>query len=382
MEQGDQGGWHQYKLMRTATSANAAYRESFAYSNDVHNVTPQRVLFRPGAIADIDQEIACLGSQRCLVISTPGRMGMAQQVADLIGARCAGIHAEAKSHIPIEVVRQAQSKMASLGVDCMVAIGGGASIGLAKAVALETKLPFVVIPTTYSGSEMTGFCGITADGVKRMHKSLFMLARTVIYDPELTIRLPIAVTVPSAMNALAHCIDALYAQTTSPLTACAAIEGLRVITQSLQRVRQTPLDLTARSDLLYGAYLGGAALSGGFALQHRLAQLIGGALGLPHADAHAAILPYVVAFNAPFAQQADERIAATLQVSHAAVGLYDFAIAVGSPLGLKSLGMNESAIEHCTQLVMNDDNGLNPRPLEADALRGLITDAFHGCQPR
>lgn len=157
MEQGDKGCWHQYELMRTAISAIAAHREPFAYSNDVNNVTPHRVLFRPGAIADIDQEIARLGSQRCLVISTPGRMGMAQQVADLIGTRCAGIHAEAISHIPIEVVRQAQSKMASLGVDCMVAIGGGASIGLAKAVALETNLPFVVIPTTYSGSEMTGW---------------------------------------------------------------------------------------------------------------------------------------------------------------------------------------------------------------------------------
>ena len=306
---------------------------------------------------------------------------MAQQVADLIGARCAGIHAEAKSHIPIELVRQTQSNMASMGVDSMVAIGGGASIGLAKAIALESKLPFVVIPTTYCGSEMTGFCGITVDGVKRMHKSVSMLAQSVIYDPELTLQLPLAVTVPSAMNALAHCIDALYVQTTSPITSCAAIEGLRFITQSLGRVCEAPLDPGARRDLFFGAYLGGAALTGGFALQHRLAQLIGGALGLPHADAHAAILPYVVAFNAPFAQKADEQIARILEVSYAGAGLYDFAISVGSPLGLKSLGMDESAIELCTQLVIKDDNGLNPRPLDVEAVRQLITDAFHGQRP-
>jgi len=367
--------------MSTSTSVISTHRESFAYSSDVHNVTPHRVLFRSGAVAEIEHEIARLDSKRCLVISTPGRITMAQQVADLMGARCAGIHAEAKSHIPIELVRQTQSNMASIGVDSLVAIGGGASIGLAKAIALESNLPFVVIPTTYCGSEMTGFCGITVDGVKRMHKSLSMLAQSVIYDPDLTLQLPLTVTVPSAMNALAHCIDALYVQTTSPITSCAAIEGLRVITQSLRRVRETPLDLGARSELFYGAYLGGAALTGGFALQHRLAQLIGGALGLPHADAHAAILPYVVAFNAPFAPQADDHIARTLEVNHAGAGLYDFAISVGSPLGLKSLGMKESAIELCTQLVIKDDNKLNPRPLDAEAVRQLITDAFHGRRP-
>jgi alcohol dehydrogenase class IV len=146
-------------------------------------------------------------------------------------------------------------------------------------------------------------------------------------------------------------------------------------------VCEAPLDPGARRDLFFGAYLGGAALTGGFALQHRLAQLIGGALGLPHADAHAAILPYVVAFNAPFAQKADEQIARILEVSYAGAGLYDFAISVGSPLGLKSLGMDESAIELCTQLVIKDDNGLNPRPLDVEAVRQLITDAFHGQRP-
>jgi alcohol dehydrogenase class IV len=318
---------------------------------------------------------------RCLVISTPGRGEMAERVKHLLGERCAGIHAEAKSHIPMEVVREAQGKIRTFGVDCMVAIGGGASIGLAKAIALETRIPFAVIPTTYSGSEMTGFCGITTDGVKRMHKSPDMIARTVIYDPELTVGLPAAVTVPSAMNALAHCVDALYVSTTSPITACAATEGLRVIILSLKKVLANPRDIGARSDLLYGAYLGGAALTGGFALQHRLAQLLGGALGLPHADAHAAVLPYVIAFNAPFAPRADARIAAAFNVDNAAAGLYDFAVSIGSPLGLQVLGMKESDIGRCTQIVIDNDNGLNPRPLERDGVRKLIECAFHGLRP-
>jgi maleylacetate reductase len=365
----------------TTTSTTGVLQEPFSYSGDVHNVTPRRVVFGPGTLSQIGTEVANLGATRCLVISTPGRGGMAERVANLLGQACAGIHADAKSHIPIEVVREAQVKIKALGVDCMVAVGGGASIGLAKAIALETRIPFIVIPTTYSGSEMTGFCGITSDGVKRMHKSLDMIARTVIYDPELTVSLPAKVTVPSAMNGLAHCVDALYVSTTSPLTACAAVEGLRVISQSLKRVLAKPNDIDARSDLMYGAYLGGAALTGGFALQHRLAQLIGGALELPHADAHAAVLPYVVAFNSPFAKRADARIAAALNVADASAGLYDFALSVNSPLGLRTLGMKESDIDRCVNIVIENDNGLNPRPLERSGLRKLLECAFEGARP-
>ncbi|MEN3363893.1 MAG: maleylacetate reductase [Burkholderiales bacterium] len=367
--------------MSTMRDTSRSLQQPFSYSSDVDNVTPRRVVFSPGAFAQVGVEVESLGGTRCLVISTAGRGAMAERVAALLGSRCAGIHADAKSHIPIEVVREAQGKIGALGVDCMVAIGGGAAIGLAKAIALETKIPFIVIPTTYSGSEMTGFCGITIDGVKRMHKSPDMIARTVIYDPELTLGLPLAVTVPSAMNSLAHCIDALYVSTTSPIIACAAAEGMRVIVQSLKKVLAAPGDIDARSDLLYGSYLGGAALTGGFALQHRLAQLLGGALHLPHADAHAAVLPYVVAFNASYVPRTDARIAAAFNVDDAAGGLYDFARSVGSPLGLRQLGMKESDIDRSVDIVVENDNGLNPRPLDRTGLRKLIEAAFEGQRP-
>jgi alcohol dehydrogenase class IV len=367
--------------MSTATGTTGLLQEPFSYSGDVHNTTPRRVVFGPGTLSQLAAEVTNLGGTRCLVISTPGRGIMAERVASLLGQVCAGVHADAKSHIPIEVVREAQTKIKALGADCMVAVGGGASIGLAKATALETRIPFIVIPTTYSGSEMTGFCGITIDGVKRMHKSADMIARAVIYDPELTVSLPVNVTVPSAVNALAHCVDALYVSTTSPITACAAVEGLRVVVQSLRKVLVRPCDIGARSDLMYGAYLGGVALTGGFALQHRLAQLIGGALGLAHADAHAAILPYVVAFNAPFAGRADARIAAALNVENGAAGLYEFALSVESPLGLRTLGMKESDIDRCVEIAIENDNGLNPRPLDRNGVRKLLECAFEGLRP-
>lgn len=367
--------------MRTAIDAVQLPQEPFSYSGEVHNATPHGVVFGPGAFKTVGAEVEKLGATRCLVISTPGRSAIAERIRDILGQSCVDVHANAKSHIPIDVVRDAQVKIKALEVDCMVAIGGGASIGLAKAIALETGLPFIAIPTTYSGSEMTGFCGITVDGVKRMHKSARMLARVVIYDPELTLGLPADITMASAMNALAHCVDALYVSTSSPITKHTAVEGLRVITQSLKAVLARPREIGPRSDLLYGAYLGGAALTGGFALQHRLAQLIGGALELSHADAHAAILPYVIAFNAPFAPRANARIAAVFNADNAAAWLYDFAVSVGSPLGLKVLGMKESDIDRCAGLVIENNNGFNPRPLDRNGIRKLIECAFYGLSP-
>ena len=145
--------------------------------------------------------------------------------------------------MPVELVRSGVQKAASSDADCLVAIGGGAAIGLCKGIAYETGLPIIAIPTTYCGSEMTGYCGMTSDGVKRMHESLAMRPSVVIYDAELSMSLPPSTSASSAMNALAHCIDAVYLPSLSPLLAPAAVEGARIVATTLPALLADPDDL-------------------------------------------------------------------------------------------------------------------------------------------
>src|SRR5262249_54058122 len=142
---------------------------SFAQPGGVYNAIPSRIVFGSGASRQIRVEVERLNATRVLVVSTRGRGAMAQQIAEALGDLCIGTLAEAVSQVPIELARRGQEIARNLQADCLVTIGGGASIGLGKGISLELGLPIIAIPTTYSGSEMTAFCGITIDGVKRMH---------------------------------------------------------------------------------------------------------------------------------------------------------------------------------------------------------------------
>ena len=354
----------------------------FATPGDIYNAMPPRIVFGAGAVADVADEVVRLGARRALVVCTPGRNEMAHRVAERLGSLCAGVYPEAVSQVPIELARTARAHAGAHGIDCLVAVGGGAAVGLAKAVALETGCPCIDIPTTYSGSEMTGFCGITIDGVKRMHTSLRMLARTVVYDPELTLSLPAQVSAESAMNAMAHCVEALYVPTASPIIAMAALEGIRVLGDSVPRVMRDPTDLQARRGALYGAYLGGAALTGGFALHHGVAHVLGASYGIPHASSHSIALPYVTAFNEPARPAVMAKVAQALGAETAAGGIYDFARSVGAPVCLADHGMAGGDIERCTELVIETDNGLNPRPVDAQGVRSILEAALAGERPR
>ena len=354
---------------------------TFNTPGDVYNAVPPRVVFGAGTAERIDEEVDRLGGRRALVVSTPGRGGMAQRVADRLGDRCIGLLPEAISQVPIELARRGQARAKEMGADCLVSVGGGASIGLGKAIALELGLPIVAMPTTYSGSEMTGFCGITIDGVKRMHKSLRMLASTVVYDPALSVSLPVDVSAASAMNALAHCIDVVYVPTASPVIVQAAVEGARVIVDALPRVADRPEDLEARGDLLYGAYLAGAALTGGFALQHGVAHVLGGTYGVPHGLSHALVLPHVASYNARFAPDALGRVAAAMGVGDVGGAIFDTMTRVGLPTRLTEVGFSKGAIEEAARITVETDNGSNPGPVTAEAVRGILEAALDGRRP-
>lgn len=355
----------------------------FSYPGGISNATPPRVLFAAGSVQRLAAELDALGARRAVVVTTSGRRALGEQVMGIIGERGAHLLPEAVSQVPGELVDHAYRRCSEVGADSLVSLGGGAATGLAKGIALETGLPIVAVPTTYSGSEMTGYCGITRDGVKRMHESIRMLPSVVIYDARLTLSLPPQVTASSAFNALAHCIDAAYLPTLSPLLEPAAAEGVRIIGQNLLPLLADPLDLDLRSEVLYGAYLSGAVLTGGFALQHGLAHTLGGSFGIEHGLAHAIILPHVTAYLQRAAPMTLAKIADALEASDLAVALFDLLERAGLPTSLKQIGFDRAELDRARDIVLatEEDNTESPVPMTAEAVEDIFIRAFSGTRP-
>ena len=342
---------------------------------------PGRVVFGAGALGHLEREIDLLGAKRALVLSTPEQQGQAEEVARRLGGRCAGVFARAVMHVPIETARLARSEAARVGADCAIAIGGGSTTGLGKAIALESELPILAIPTTYAGSEMTAIYGITEDGLKKTGRDPRVLPRTVIYDPELTLGLPPGLSAVSGMNAIAHGVEALYAVDANPVISLIAEEGIRALAAGLPAVALAPGDIEARSNALYGAWLCGIALNGcAMALHHKLCHTLGGSFNLPHAETHTVVLPHAVAYNAKAAPEAMHRIARALGSDSAAGGLYALAQRLGTPTSLKAIGMPADGLDRAAAIAVAAPYP-NPRALDHAAIRALLDDAFHGRAP-
>jgi alcohol dehydrogenase class IV len=340
-----------------------------------------RVIFGAGSIAQLPAEVQNLGARRALVVSTPVERGFAEDAARRLGAAAAGLFTDAVMHHPIETVRAARDRARALDADCYVTIGGGTTTGTGKAIALETGLPVIAIPTTYAGSEMTPIYGITEGGVKKTGRDRRVLPRTVIYDPELTLSLPAAISGPSGMNALAHCVEGLYAHDGNPITALMAAEGIRALARALPVVVRDGHNLEARSDALYGAWLAGIVLgSVAMGLHHKLCHTLGGTFNLPHADVHTVILPHAVAYNRDAAPDAMRRAADALGAADAARGLFDLAVTIGAPTSLQAIGMPEDGLDRAADLAVQNQYP-NPRPLDRGAIRALLANAFAGRRP-
>jgi maleylacetate reductase len=277
-----------------------------------HDVPPQRVVYAAGAVARIGEEAERLKLARALVVATPGggaRLG--KKMADLLGARSAGLHAQAVVHVPKAVAAAGLAAALETKADGLVAVGGGAAIGLAKAIARETGLPILAVPTTYSGSEATSIFGVTDGARKVTGRDIKVLPRTILYDPDLTLELPAAVSAASGMNAIAHCVESFWADGRTPVTQALGSESMRRFAKNLPAVVADGSDRDARCECLVAAWLAGTVLSVSNGLQHKLAHVLGG-LGLPHAETHAIILPHVMRFNLKAASEASERLADTL----------------------------------------------------------------------
>lgn len=346
----------------------------------LYEALPTRVVFGAGAFALLPQEAERIGA-RLLVLSTPEQASLAKNAAQLLGARSAGIFSRAVMHVPREVAAEAAGHARALRVDGLVSVGGGSTTGLAKAIALETGLPILAVPTTYAGSEMTAIWGVTEDGVKRTGKDKCVLPAIALYDPELSMGLPAQLSGVSGINAIAHCLEGLYSPDANPLVSIMAEEGIRAMASALPRIVADPSDASARSDALYGAWLGGVVLgSVGMALHHKLCHTLGGTFNLPHAETHAIVLPHAAAYNAEAAPDAMRRVARALGVKDASQGLFDLLSTIGAPRSLAELGMPASGIDQAVELVLTNPY-YNPAPLVAARLRRLIANAYGGHAP-
>jgi alcohol dehydrogenase class IV len=342
---------------------------------------PGRVVFGVGSVARVPDEAAGLGVTRLLVVFDPTTKDIADGVIEGLGEGCAGTFTDIELHVPVEGVERARDAAAGARADGVVTIGGGSTTGYGKAIALETGIPTIAVPTTYAGSEMTPIYGITSEGLKRTGRDLRVLPKTVIYDPALTTSLPPSVTGSSGMNALAHCVEALYARDASPITSLMAEEGIRALVRGIPTSVNEPSNVDARSEALYGAYLAGAALAVvGVAVHHRICHVLGGTFGLAHGDVNSVILPHAARYNQPSAPEALDRVARAMGVEDAPTALFDLAVAMGAPTSLEALGMNEKDLMEAARLVV-DPPLWNPRPVEMADVLALLEDAFQGTRP-
>ncbi len=347
-----------------------------------HEPRPMRVVFRPGAaVAATPGEAERLGLRRLLVVCGERGADTAREVADALGRACVGLHDRARMHVPVEVATRGVEAARAAGADGCVAVGGGSSIGLGKAIALRTGLPLIAVPSTYSGSEMTPVWGLTEHGLKRTGRDPKVLPRSVVYDPELTFSLPVPLSVTSGVNAIAHAVEALYAPDGSPLVSLMAEEGVRATARALPAVAEDPESLEARSRALYGAWLCGSCLGATtMGLHHKLCHVLGGTFDLPHAETHTVVLPHVLAHNAPAVPDAAAAVARALDAPDAPTALWELAGRLGAPRSLAELGLSESDLmTAATQTV--GETFANPRPVTADGVLALLRAAYEGAPP-
>lgn len=347
-----------------------------------HENLTQRVCFASGEAASlVRSEVERLGASRVMVIAAPPEADLAEKVTAELPVVLRW--SEVVMHVPVEVAERARAAASGHSVDLVVSVGGGSTTGLAKAVALTSGLPIVAVPTTYAGSEATSVWGLTESARKTTGVDAKVLPRSVVYDATLTLSLPVPMSVASGLNALAHCVDAMWGPRVDPIDQALAGEGIRALADGLPAVVADPAGLPGRERMLYGTYLAAVAFSSaGSGLHHKICHVLGGALDLPHAQTHAVVLPYVLAFNAPAAPETERRIAAAFGAGSAIEGLQRLRHAVDAPKALRDYGMNEADIDAAVQAVLEVVPKGNPRPVTADDLRRLLHAAWRGADPR
>jgi maleylacetate reductase len=344
---------------------------------------PGRVVFADGAVTRLADELDQHDLHRAVLITASHDAQLGQHGQQALGDRVALHWDEVRQHVPRELAQRATSAARAAGAEVLVAIGGGSTTGLGKAVAVETGLPLVVVPTTYAGSEMTPIYGLTSDNNKITARDPRALPQIVVYDPRLLTTLPAAVVGPSGLNALAHCAEALWAASHDPVTDAIALDGVRRLCLHLPAAYQTTSP-APRGEVLIAACLAGAALGTvGTSLHHALCHLLGGMFDTPHAETHAVMIPYMVGYLQPSVPEAARRLARAMDTTEADLAgrIWELGRSVGTPAGLRSIGLREEDLPELVTAALA--KGLaSPRPLDYDSLYRAVHAAWTGTAPR
>lgn len=357
----------------------------------IHDTLAQRMVMGTGtAVEMVADEVERLGGEPAMLIHGGSGRELADQLD--VSIDVALRWDEVRQHVPEELARRARASVADAGVRIIVCVGGGSAIGLAKAIALEHAVRIVAVPTTYAGSEATPVWGLTADGMKTTGHNQRVLPSVVIYDAELTMNLPVELTVTSGLNALAHCVDALWAPHADPINLAIGLEGARSLARGLSAVVERPHDIAGREDCLYGAYLSAVAFaSAGSGMHHKICHVLGGAYDLPHAPTHAVVLPHVLAYNADAVPDAASRLAQALGMSSASAksapaqsavdALEDLRTRLSAPRTLAEIGLAEQVLPDATRKCLAHIPDSNPVPVTEASLGGLLHAAWAGDAP-
>jgi len=346
----------------------------------VHETLARRVVVGPGARSCIPEEVDRLGAERVFLVATRSARQTADEVGSALGARLVGRFDGPVVHTPVHVTDEAMTVVEPAGPDLVIAIGGGSAIGLGKALSDRTGLPQLAVPTTYAGSEVTPNLGETVDGVKTTRRAPELAPGTVVYDAELTLTMPVGLTLTSALNALAHAVETLWAPNATMATDGLATEACEGLLVALPEVLAAPDDLPARQRLQEAAWLAGTCLaSAQMGLHHQLAHVLGGAYDLPHAELHSLLLAHVMRFNLPVVPKAAARLERATGPDPAAyvarlAGGYD------GPTTLADLGVPRADLPALAERVAANPYP-NPRPVEPAGVLEVL-EAAHSAQPR
>lgn len=334
-----------------------------------------RVLLGAGAVSAVPAELERWGVRRVFLVATGSSTSVADELAVGLGDRVVARFDRPVAHTPVTVTDDASSRLGD--AEALVAVGGGSAIGLSKALSARTRLPQLVVPTTYAGSEVTPVLGETADGRKTTRRDPALLPRTVVYDPELTLSMPPHLTLTSAINALAHASEALWAPDASPPTSTLAGHVARTIREQLPLVLADPRSLPARTALQQSAWLAGICLAHTrMGLAHQLAHELGGVTGVSHADLHAVLLPRVLDVVLPGAPTAR----ATLEDAFhddPARAVHKLVSEHGGPTALRDLGVDPDVLPGVAASVVATPYP-SPVPVERDLVHGLLERSWAG----
>lgn len=342
---------------------------------------PANVHFGLGQTYLLKQYCEAIGAEKILLVCSKSGVVRYQEIPKHLGNRYVALFDRVESHCPQPIIEQAVTMYQTSSADTVVAVGGGSTLGLGKILKAEYGAKFIAIPTTYSGSEMTPIYGRKIDGQKKTRIDIKAIPDLVIYDPEITVDLPAHQTAATGMNSLAHAVEALYPATPNPIAFDLASKAIGLHASALPVVVKNPYDISARTDALYAGFLGGLLVSMvGVALHHALGHVLGGLFELEHGDYNSAVLPHVMAYNAPAAKEAANAICKILGTTDPGTGLFELAQSIDAPTSLATLGMPASGVEEAAMAIVKKAPR-NPREINIESMTHVLSAAYSGEKP-